>query len=66
MKYNCNNYYYNLIIFRCTYNQELVKMKTVTKRNSIYKPKLAWFEFAHSFLNKNVEDNEKNETNLVI
>jgi len=31
----------------------------------VYKPKLLWFEFANSFLCRNVETNIQVETNLV-
>ncbi|KAF0763321.1 MADF domain-containing protein [Aphis craccivora] len=41
---------------RCTYNQDVVKLKksmvTGSASNTVYKPKLAWFQFADSLKKK--------------
>ncbi|KAF0708113.1 MADF domain-containing protein [Aphis craccivora] len=54
---------------RCTYNQKVSKISnskdTGSGSKTVYKPKLSWFEFANSFLCRNVENNIQVETNLV-
>ncbi|CAI6354101.1 unnamed protein product [Macrosiphum euphorbiae] len=55
---------------RCTYNQEVAKIKSSMRTGSgsstVYKPKLAWFSFADSFLKKTSDIENKSDTNLVI
>ncbi|KAL5236885.1 hypothetical protein ACI65C_004295 [Semiaphis heraclei] len=52
---------------RCTYNQEVSKIKssitTGSGLNTIYKPKLVWFELAHSFLKKTHQTKNETDTN---
>lgn len=53
---------------RCTYNQEVFKMKKSTGTGAgasdVYKPKLVWFSLADSFLRQNLQENDS-ESNLV-
>uniref|UniRef100_A0A2S2QRJ1 MADF domain-containing protein n=1 Tax=Sipha flava TaxID=143950 RepID=A0A2S2QRJ1_9HEMI len=53
---------------RCTYNQEVSKIKssitTGSGLNTVYKPKLVWFEFANSFLKKTHQNKNETYTNL--
>lgn len=54
---------------RGTYNNEFRKVKksmtTGSGVNEIYKPKLHWYDYAHTFLSKNQECEPESETNLV-
>lgn len=55
---------------RGTYNNEIRRMKkskaTSSCADDVYKPKLRWFQYAHSFLYKNQEEEPYSETtNLV-
>jgi len=57
------------ILYRCTYNQEVAKIKSSMRTGSglstVYKPKLAWFSFANSFLKKTSDIDNTLDTNLV-
>jgi len=53
-----------MFYFRCTYNQEKAKVRasmvTGSGTHDVYVPKLCWFTFADSFLNKNDGERESN------
>ncbi|XP_063239622.1 uncharacterized protein LOC134540679 [Bacillus rossius redtenbacheri] len=48
---------------RCTYNQEISKIRNSCQAVEPYRPKLLWFSYANDFLKKNHEEEMETELN---